>query len=50
MQVMEQEVTNTLIRMTSSSVADRADLSVNDRNLILSSASDALDINSRKNI
>ena len=36
--------------MLSSSVASKADLSVRDKNLILSSTSDALEINSLKNI
>lgn len=40
----------TLILMLSSSVADRADLSVSDRKRILSKASEALEINSLKKI
>lgn len=39
-----------LILMDSSSVALRADLSVSERNRILSKASEALDINSRRKI
>ena len=41
---------HTLILILSSSVADRADLSVSDRKRILSKASDALEINSLKKI
>ena len=44
------QTTPTLILMDSSSVASSADLSVRERNLILSSASEALDMSSRRKI